>query len=116
MLLKKQFEHVGGLQNTLLQCKCPLQLQDVGKTILQVIHVRSSHWAALKVSGSMISLHGSPYTTITFEVIAQLVRYKDTAITINIMNIAKQAGSSDCALFALVNVRNFPTVTISTLA
>ena len=40
----------------------------------------------------------------TFEVIAQLVQCKDTAITINIMNIAKQAGSSDFPLFALANV------------
>ena len=107
MLLKKQFEHVGGLQNTLMQRKSPLQVQDVHQTILQVIHVRNSHWVALQVTGNTVSLYDSAYNTISkdaFEVIAKLVWCKDTAIAINVMNVAKQAGSSDCALFALANV------------
>ena len=106
-LLKKQFQSVGGLQNTLLQQQSPLQAQEAGQMMLQVIHVRKSHWAALQISGSDISVYDSLYTSIskdTFEVIAQLVRCKDKTISVNVMNVAKQSGSTDCALFALASV------------
>ena len=60
-----------------------------------------------QATGSTVSLYDSLYTIIskdTFGGNAQLVKCKDTAITINVMNVAKQVGSSDCASFAMGNV------------
>lgn len=103
----KQFEHVGGLQNTLMQWKSPLQFQDVGQAILQVINVRYSHWAALPSNWELsiaiwliVHHHEQGYLWGN----AQLVKCKDTAITINVMYVANQVASSDCALFTMGNV------------
>lgn len=98
-LARKQFSHVGGLQNTLLQSKHPIT-NPSARIILQIIHIRSSHWATLCVNGDDICLYDSAYSSLsedTFPVIAQLVRYKKTII-VKIMNVAKQSGSVDCAL------------------
>ena len=95
MLLKKQFKHAGGLQNTLMQRKSPLPVQDVHQTIYYRSLMYAIHTGQHQVTGSTVSLYDSAYNTIskdTFEVIAQLVRCKDTAITINVMNVARQAG------------------------
>ena len=99
-LLKSNFPKVNGLQNTLLQQKYSLEHSEA----LQVIHVRKSHWAAIQTSGSNVYLYDSSYTSLstdTFNTIAQLLRCKESEIKIHIMNISKQTGSTDCALFAL---------------
>ena len=43
-------------------------------------------------------------STQPFEVTVLLVRCKDKTISVNVMNIAKQSGITDCALFALACV------------
>ena len=104
-LLKQKFPHLGGLQSPLYQEKTSLKLDD-RSTTLQVIHTRSSHWAALQVCGGTggdVCLYDSVYTgmvTHTLKVIAQLIRSSDSSIRVQLMNTSKQTGSADCGLYA----------------
>ena len=106
-LLKRQFPHIRGLQNTHFQTKTPLQHNKSEGMSLQIIHIRKSHWAALQVTGDEIYLYDSAYMSTsadTLEVIAQLVRSKDHSIKIQIMNTSKQTGAADCALYAMATI------------
>ena len=106
-LVKTCFPHIHGLQSTLFQLKSPLQCQEPGAKCLQIIHTRQSHWAALQVSGSDVCLYDSAYSstsTDALQVIAQLVRSKNRSIQIQVMNIAKQTGATDCALYAMAMI------------
>ena len=104
-LLKNKFPNVGGLQSTLLQLSHPLAMQlDL---TLQIIYIRASHWATLKVSGSHIYIYDSSYTSLSEDtqmIIAKLLCCKEEAIIVQIMNVSKQTGSTDCALFAMANL------------
>ena len=103
-LLKRQFPLIGGLQSTLLQTKSPLQHKESGEMLLQIIHTRGSHWAALQICGKDVYLYDSAYTSVTtdtLDMIAQLLRSKDHCIQIQIMNVAKQTGTTDCGLYAI---------------
>ena len=74
---------------------------------LQIIHTRSSHWASLQISGTNIYLYDSAYSSAStdkIEVVAQLVRSTKRFIEIQVMNVAKQSGSVDCALFAMATI------------
>ncbi len=107
-LLKKEFGVcIGGFMNTLLQNRVPLELEE-DKMVLQVIHVRGCHWAALQVNGKDdICYYDSLYDSLsqdTFEVIAQLVHSDNPVLNVKIMNMARQNGSTDCALFALATL------------
>ena len=71
---------------------------------LQIIHTRRSHWAALQFCDGNVYLYDSAYTSIstdTLEVIAQLVHTKEQSIKIQMMNVAQQSGTTDCALYAM---------------
>ena len=103
-IMKSHFPHlhVGGIQSTLFQLKSPLSLQS--QTSLKIIHTRKSHWSCLEVCGTDIRLYDSSYSSCsadTLEVVAQLVRSNNPSIEVHVMNVAKQSGSSDCALFAM---------------
>ena len=105
-LLKLQFPCLGGLQNTLLQKRSPLKCTEGGMS-LQIIHTRSSHWAALQICDSNVCLYDSAYTSTssdTLEVIAQLVHSKEQSIEIQMMNITQQTGTTDCALYAMSTI------------
>ena len=102
-LLKEKLSFLHGLQNTLLQHKIPLNLKESSLS-LQIIHVRNNHWIALEISGSTVSVYDSSYISLsadTQNTIAQLIHCKEKEITTNIMNISKQTGLNDCALFAM---------------
>ena len=107
-LMRKQFPHIGGFKNTLLELKSPLpHHKESGSKSLQIIHTRNSHWASLQISGTDIFLYDSAYSSAsvdTLEVVAQLVRSSKKAIEIQVMNVAKQSGSVDCALFAMATI------------
>lgn len=101
-LVKKSFPHVGGLQNTLLQST--YAIDGTGKPIIQILHVRNSHWATLCVDGDDICLYDSAYSSVSEDAIAtiaQLIRVTESSFNIKIMNIAKQCGSADCALYSM---------------
>ena len=80
---------------------------------VQIIHTRNSHWAVLQITTSntsTINLYDSAYTSTskdTVHVIAQLVRTKNHTITVNLMNVAKQTGTVDCALYAMAIITCF---------
>jgi len=107
-LMKSHFPHIGGFQNTLLQLKSPLcHHKDSRDPTLQIIHTRSSHWASLQITEAGIHLYDSTYSSCSrdmFEVIAQLVRSNNHSIAIQMMNVAKQSGSTDCALFVIATI------------
>ena len=101
-LLKQRKENINGLQDTLLQISRPLP--SLSGLTLQIIHVGSSHWATLRVSENDVYVYDSSYTSIstdTQNVIATLLCSSADAITAHIMNVSKQTGSTDCALFAM---------------
>ena len=73
----------------------------------QILHVRNSHWATLSVDGDDICMYDSAYTSVsedTMATIAQLIRFRGNSFNIKIMNVAKQSGSVDCALYAMAIV------------
>ena len=73
----------------------------------QIIHTRKSHWATLQIVGSNIYIYDSAYASAcssTLAIIAQLVHSKDRSIQVQLMNVAKQAGASDCGLYALATM------------
>lgn len=76
--------------------------------LLQIIHIRESHWAAIKmVDNKEVLLYDSAYTTIsmdTVDIITKLIHSMESAATIHVMNVAKQAGMTDCALFAMATI------------
>ena len=72
---------------------------------IQILHIKErSHWATLQIVGTEIQLYDSLFTSAsdeTLQLIAQLVKTKNNSIDINVMNIQKQAGTVDCAIYAI---------------
>ena len=72
-----------------------------------MIHVCDSHWALVSTIGcpeGVVKLYDSFYTSLsskTATIIAQLLRHKHLSITVQVMNVSKQIGTQDCALFAI---------------
>ena len=54
-IVKLQFSHIGGLQNTLFQKSTPLQY-DKMQMVLQVLYVNSGHWSCLRVQQGEVFL------------------------------------------------------------
>ena len=75
---------------------------------IQILHIKErSHWATLQIVGTEIQLYDSLFTSAsdeTLQLIAQLVKTKNNSIDINVMNIQKQAGTVDCAIYAIATV------------
>ena len=75
---------------------------------IQIIHIKGrSHWATLQLIGSEIFLYDSLFTSAndeTLQLIAQLVKTKSSSLDVNIMNIQKQTGTVDCAIYAIATV------------
>ena len=105
-VVKSNFPLIGGLQHTLLQYKSPVQLQDGNG--LQILHIDDHHWATLQICNHNTLLYYdssfSSCSRATMTVISQLVRSSDKDIKIQVMNIGKQAGVTDCALFAMATM------------
>ena len=76
--------------------------------LLQIIHIRGSHWAAIQmVKDNEVLLYDSAYSTVTMDtvdVISKLIHCMESIITIHVMNVSKQVGATDCALFAMATV------------
>ena len=103
-LLKVTVTNLHGLQNTVLQETYCLAEQPPGVTALQIIHVRRSHWVALEMADSSVDVYDSSYTSLTTDTqktIAKLLHCKEKSISTNIMNVSRQAGVTDCGLFAM---------------
>ena len=106
-LVKVWFPNIGDLQNTLLQMN--YSIDHSAKPILQILHIRNSHWATLYVNSEDICVYDSVYTSLsedTWAVIAQLIRCSRKSIEVKVMNVAKQSGCVDCALYCMAMVLN----------
>ena len=93
---------ISGLQNTLLQNTTPLNYDPRGQT-LQILHIRGCHWATLQIKCGIIEVYDTSFTSLnkgTLKTIAQLVHCKSNSLMTNLMNIARQTGSTDCGLYA----------------
>ena len=104
-LIKKQFQHINGLQNTLYQLKKPLTTRD---KVIQIIHVNGSHWAVISTvdcKEGTVKYYDSMVTTSlsskTIQIIANLLRFPSSTFLIKVMNVGKQVGTQDCALFSI---------------
>lgn len=110
-LLKTQFDSIGGLQSTLLQEKRS-PLINKWKRNLQIIHITITqtikHWAVLEiVDDSMIYLYDSAYTTVVGDgrqIISHLLNTDKDTLSVNIMDIVKQFGATDCGLYAIATL------------
>ena len=106
-ILKSKFPEIKGLQNTLLQRRRPISKTDLatGK-VLQIVHI-PSHWVACQLFTSEVHLYDSAYTSLsadTLDTLAQLLRTDHSSIMVKIMNVSKQSGSVDCALYAMATL------------
>ena len=104
-LIKKQFQHINGLQNTLYQLKNTLTTRD---KVIQIIHVNGSHWAVISTvdcKEGTVKYYDSMVTTSlsskTIQIIANLLRFPSSTFLIKVMNVGKQVGTQDCALFSI---------------
>ena len=101
-LLKNTYPTIGGLQNTLFQSLKPLHYKLSGQA-LQILHIRGCHWATLSIQGGRVEIYDTSFTSLngdTLQTIFQLLRWKTNPLKINLMNTAKQSGSTDCGLYA----------------
>ena len=67
----------------------------------------NSHWATLEVCSGDVHLYDSAYTSAvdhTLKIIAQLLHSKESCIQVQVMNTAKQKGSTDCGLYAIATL------------
>ena len=106
-ILKSQFPEIKGLQSTLVQNKTPIAKADLdfGK-VLQIVHM-SSHWVACQLFPNEVHFYDSAYSTVsadTLDVLAQLIRTDQSTFTVKVMSTSKQAGSVDCALYAMATL------------
>ena len=104
-----QFPHIGGLRNTLLQNSDSLKpLQ--GKDNLQIIHVKLDkvdHWILISTIGcgsgevEVYNLLQQAPSLSTQTIIARYLKSSSTTITVKVINVALQKGSTDCGLYAI---------------
>ena len=108
-LVRSKFPLLGGLQSTVCQNSHPLNLKAIN---YQIIHVRSNHWALLQIikdeaNQPNVSIIDSAYDDVDVKtnfVISQLIRFEGKSIPLRIMNVSKQAGITDCGLYAIANL------------
>ena len=104
LLLKLEFPHINGLQNTLTMNTAMCKPLPEGS--LQILHVNGNHWITVSTSvcnGTDISVLDSKYlslTKTTITLLSKLVRSMHKTFTVQIGNTIKQSGDNDCGLFA----------------
>ena len=108
-LIKKQFPHIGGLSNTLLQNSDSLKPLQSNEN-LQIIHVKLDkidHWVLISTIGCSKgdvelydSLQQAP-SLYTQTIIARYLKSSSSTIRIKLINVALQKGSTDCGLYAI---------------
>lgn len=109
-LIKKQFPHLGGLQNTVMQNSEMLKSLNGSSDNLQIVHVelgQTDHWVLMSTVGCpegevdlYDSLQHKP-SLDTQTVIARYLRSSSSSIRIKLINVAMQKGSTDCGLYAI---------------
>ena len=110
-IARTQFPLIGGLYNTLVLKNMSFTKDGCDHEhaqSLQIIHIKErSHWAVLQLIKSEIYLYDSVFLSAsaeTLELLAQLVKTRESTLRINIMNVHQQIGTVDCGLFAIATV------------
>lgn len=108
ILLKHQFSQYGGLQCTVLQQT--KSLKPLQADSLQILHTRGNHWIAVSTVSCTtedITVYDSKYSRLSSDtetLLARLVHTDKSVVSVNIANVTKQSGSSDCGLFAVAYI------------
>ena len=75
---------------------------------IQILHDGFGHWLTISTieakSPTEVLVYDSMYTSISTNVkwqIAAIMAYPEEKITVNIMDVQKQVGGSDCGRFAI---------------
>ena len=98
-LLKKQFPHIDGLNNTLLLHK----KQEKIKQGVQIIHTRGNHWIVasnLRSSNCEIQIFDSLHTSVHKDTQMNLFE-TNGKVNLKMAEMSKQEGTQDCGVFAI---------------
>ena len=109
-LLKQQCPNQNGLQDTLVLAK-KLAWRSNMKDFVQIVNVNNLHWVCVANIGSpdnTIDVYDSlPANSLGSqslrEQVAAIIRTRDKFLELRFINVQRQCGSSDCALFAIAN-------------
>jgi len=107
VLIRNQFPHIGGLQNTaILQLKKSTKPFQNGKGSLQIIHIGNNHWivvSTINCQPSNITIYDSINSLVNMEtqsILASLLKTQKDQFTIQIAKVNKQSETQDCGVFA----------------
>ena len=103
VLLKTQFPHIGGLQNTtLLQSKSHTKPFTTGTGSLQIIHINNNHWvvaSTMNCEHADITVYDSLNSSVSIEtILASLLKTQKDHFKIQISKVNKQSGTKDWSL------------------
>ena len=105
LILRSQYPSLQGFQHPILSTSCGFDT--MSSEFIQIINIYVCHWVTISSVGCheghiqwFDSLHMQP-STDTKRVIADMLQYKGDEITVDVCNVVKQAGASDCGIFAL---------------
>eukprot|EP00794_Sanderia_malayensis_P017245 gene17245-18965_t len=107
ILLTKQFPHIGGFQDTLLQARFQFNIEN--GEFLQIVNKNNNHWILLTNIGLKISSHvrimdSLGGTSLSFEmqgIVASLIHPLSPEVFVKFEDVEKQDDASSCGLFAI---------------
>lgn len=113
-LLKTQFPHFSGLEDTLFLFHDKRKHGPIFPETVQILHVDGNHWILVSSLGCKnkddsgnefdITVYDSIYFRLskhTEILLAKLLQTKQRAFTVKISSVNKQAGTDDCGVFAV---------------
>jgi len=103
-MLRQQFTGNDGLRSTVLVAA--KQDSTLGGGAIQILHVRTNHWLCISVNDdkSVVNVYDSKYPSpilATVDLIIDLIKSEQDAITINSIKMQQQVGDDACGGFAL---------------
>ena len=107
-LLRSRFPSQNGLHDTCILKQKGVWISD-SDGFVQIVHVSTGHWACLSnkiLSSGTLELFDSLHTVPEEEdtIIPQacsILRTPEPSLTINVVNVGRQEGGSDCGLYAI---------------
>ena len=107
-LLKRQFDKLNGLNNTLYQTKKVMWTEATVANKIQIIHCKErNNWivaTTVNCAPGIIKVYDSVFSLVdheTREVIYNLFQVGNTPPHVTMMKSQKQAGSMDCGVFSI---------------
>ena len=105
-VLNDKYSHISGLQSTLLQLSRKVSPFLAGENALQVIHCLECHWIVASTipigeNSCDVLIYDSLFTSVDQATVGLLEKLFGRKIKIAMQNIQKQAGTTDCGVFAI---------------